>query len=140
MHTHTPLCFPLFPWLKACQSRTEGLAASVSPGWTLAVTQTNVQTQPRTDAKLMPFLLLSAGWMTDKDLSNGKTETGLNLPVTGIFVARRESAEAKEMSSKAEAHMKEVCVFVILVRIFSFLFAETSQEGRRFYSRAVVST
>lgn len=74
--TKTPLYFSLFPELKAYQRNTRGLAPSVSPGWTLAVTHKCRHTEM--DAWLMPFLFLSAGCMTNKDLYK-KTEEGLNL-------------------------------------------------------------
>lgn len=44
---------------------TKGLAASMSPGWTLAATHTNAD---RPMLRVMPFLVLSGGCMTDKDL------------------------------------------------------------------------
>ena len=39
--TDTPLYFSLYLLLKACHSGTKGVAASMSSGWTLAVTDTD---------------------------------------------------------------------------------------------------
>lgn len=110
--TKTPLYFSLFPELKAYQRNTRGLAASVSPGWTLAVTHKCRHTEM--DAWLMPFLFLSAGCMTNKDLYK-KTEEGLNRCCHWDLCSLERICWGKETSSKAKrSHAARVyeCVCV----------------------------
>lgn len=91
-HAHAQM--HLLWFFSLCIPQLERMSKQDRRGSCRRVTGVDVRCHERRRIPLMFFLLLSAGCLTDEDLGR-KTQTGQTLGVVEIFVAWRESADAK---------------------------------------------